>query len=96
MTPTPLLATFPRSDAAFARFVRATFDRLSPEEREDPAAVQRALRRWHTRAIVRPREAIAGYDGPTWYVYRDGQAGIRSEESWWQAGDVAVARLGED
>lgn len=96
MTRTPLLATFPRTDAAFNRFVRATFERLSPDERDDPAAVQAALRRWHTRAIVRPREAIAGYDGPTWYVYRDGQAGIRSEEGWWHADGVAIARLGEN
>jgi PAS domain-containing protein len=31
-----------------------------------------------------------------WYVYRDGKAGVRSEQDWWQAPGVATARLGED
>jgi PAS domain-containing protein len=96
MIQTPLLATFPRDDIAFARFVRTAVERIPAANRSDPASLQAALRRWHTRAIVRPREAIAGYDGPTWYVYRDGQAGIRSEADWWQRDDVATARLGED
>ena len=39
---------------------------------------------------------MADYGGDTWYVYRDGQAGIRHESDWWQRDDVAIARLGED
>ena len=96
MIETPLLATFPRTDVAFGRLARAALDRLSGAERGDPAALQRELRRWHTRAVVRPRESLAGYDGPTWYVYRDGQAGIHSEDDWWKREDVAIAILGED
>ena len=90
------IATFPRDDAAFAAFVRATMAALSPVDRANPALVQKALRRWHTRAIVRPRDEIAGFGMGTWYVYRDGQAGVRTEDDWWQRDDVAVAILGED
>ena len=96
MTQTPTIATFPRQDAAFAAFVRATLARLGPAERTDPAAVQRALRRWHTRAIVRRQDPLASYGSETWYIYRDGQAGVRLEDDWWQRDDVATARLGED
>jgi hypothetical protein len=93
---TPTIATFPRQDAAFAAFVRTTLARLDPADRTDPAAVQRALRRWHTRAVVRRRDPLASYGSETWYIYRDGQAGVRQEDDWWQRDDVAVARLGED
>ena len=96
MSQTPTIATFPRKDASFARFVRATIERLDPADRADPAAVQRALRRWHTRAIVRAQDPLASFGAPTWYVYRDGQAGVQLEGDWWQRDDVAVARLGED
>ena len=96
MTQPPTIATFPRGDAAFAAFVRSTIERLDPSDRTDPAAVQRALRRWHTRAIVRPQDPLAAYGSTAWYVYRDGQAGVRLEDAWWQRDDVAMARLGED
>ncbi len=96
MIQTPILVTFPRDDAPFARFVRVTIDRLSADERTDPAALQRALRRWHTRALVRRQDPLAGFGGETWYVYRDGQAGFRTEQDWWQDDGVAIARLGED
>jgi PAS domain-containing protein len=96
MPPIPTIATFPRADAAFARFVRTTIERLPAAERSDPAAVQRALRRWHTRALIRPQDPLASFGAATWYVYRDGQAGVRLEGDWWQEPDVAVARLGED
>jgi PAS domain-containing protein len=90
------IATFPREDAAFASFVRTTMANLSPEDRGDPALVQKALRRWHTRALVRRRDDIAGFGPVTWYVYRDGQAGVRIESDWWQGDGVATAVLGED
>jgi PAS domain-containing protein len=90
------IATFPRDDRPFAAFVRATIERLPPSERTDPAAVQRALRGWHTRAVVRAQDPLAAYGLPAWYVYRDGQAGVRIDEDWWRQEGVAVARLGED
>jgi PAS domain-containing protein len=102
MEPDPIrtsaIVTFPREDAAFAAFVEATIQGLAPAERDDPAVVQRALRRWHSRAIVQRQDELAafGMGHRAWYIYRDGQAGVRSEQDWWQAPDVATARLGED
>ena len=64
--------------------------------RLDPVQVQAALRRWHTRAQVRPQDALASLGETTWYIYRDGHAGVLIEQDWWQADDVATARLGED
>ncbi len=99
MRPLPMsltTVTFPRDDTAFAAFVRATMAKLGPDEREDAAAVQAALRRWHTRALVRPQDPMASFGGTTWYIYRDGTAGVRLEQEWWQAEGVATARLGED
>jgi len=99
MRPPPMsltTVTFPRDDTAFAAFVRATMAKLGPDEREDAAALQAALRRWHTRALVRPQDPMASFGGTTWYIYRDGTAGVRLEQDWWQAEGVATARLGED
>ena len=92
----PTIATFPRGDEAFAAFVRDAIARLERADRLDPAALQNDLRRWHSRAIVRERDPLASFGASTWYVYRDGQAGVRIEDDWWQRDDVAVARLGED
>jgi PAS domain-containing protein len=93
---TPIIVTFPRDDTAFAAYVRSTLDRLPAAERRDPAAVQAALRRWHTRALVRPQDPLASLGGTSWYVYRDGSAGVRSDQEWWKSDTVATARLGED
>jgi len=92
----PTIATFPRADEAFAAFVRDAVTRLGQADRAGPAELQQLLRRWHTRALVRERHDLAGFGAATWYVYRDGQAGIRMEDDWWQREDVATARLGED
>jgi PAS domain-containing protein len=91
-----MIVTFPKDDTAFAAFVRSTIAALDAQARVDPAQVQTALRRWHTRAQVRPQNALASLGDTTWYVYRDGHAGVRLEQDWWQADDVATARLGED
>ncbi len=95
---TSAIVTFPREDATFAAYVDATIRRLGPAECDDPAAVQRALRQWHTRAIVQPQDELAafGMGRRAWYIYRDGKAGVRSEQDWWQAPGVATSRLGED
>jgi PAS domain-containing protein len=92
----PTLVTFPRDDTAFGSFVRATIEKLPPAARADPGALQAALRRWHTRAIVRAQSPLASFGGVAWYVYRDGQAGVRTDETWWQEPGVATAYLGED
>ena len=91
-----LIVTFPRGDTAFAAFVHSTIAALDAQARMDPGQVQAALRRWHTRAQVRPQDELARMGETTWYVYRDGHAGVRLEQDWWQADDVATARLGED
>jgi hypothetical protein len=90
------IVAFPRADSAFAAFVRATVAGLDAADREDQKAVESALRRWYTRAIVRLQDPMAGFGGVTWYVYRDGHAGVQVEQDWWQAPGVATARLGED
>ena len=91
-----LIITFPKDDTAFAAFVRSTIAGLDAHARADPGQVQAALRRWHTRAQVRPQDALASLGDTTWYIYRDGHAGVRLEQDWWQADDVATARLGEN
>ena len=92
----PTVATFPRGDEAFAAFVRDAMARLERADRLDPEELQSLLRRWHSRALVRERDPLASFGASTWYVYRDGQAGVRLEDDWWQQANVATARLGED
>ena len=84
-----LIVTFPRGDTAFAAFVRSTIAALDAQAREDPGQVQTALRRWHTRAQVRPQHELARLGATTWYVYRDGHAGRAP-----RAGLVAGGRRG--
>jgi PAS domain-containing protein len=92
----PTIATFPRADDAFAAFVRDAIARLERADRLEPAELQMLLRRWHARALVREQHALASFGVPTWYVYRDGQAGGRVDDVWWRREDAATARLGED
>src|SRR6185503_6509387 len=53
-----LIVTFPKGDTAFAAFVRSTIAALDAQARVDPGQVQAALRRWHTRAQVRPQHEL--------------------------------------
>ena len=92
----PTIATFPAGDQTFAAFVRDAAGRLERADRLDPASLQELLRRWHSRALVRQRDPLASFGAATWYVYRDGQAGVRVEDDWWQGEGVATALLGED
>ena len=92
----PTVASFPRGDETFAAFVRDAMARLERADRLDPASLQAMLRRWHSRALVREQDALASFGVATWYVYRDGQAGVRIADDWWQHDGVAIARLGED
>jgi PAS domain S-box-containing protein len=96
MPTTPTVATFPRDDVAFAAFVRNALGDLGPDA-HDAAALETRLRRWHSRAIVRPQADLAGFGrSSTWYVYRDGRAGIVSEQGWWLADGCAWVAFGRD
>jgi PAS domain S-box-containing protein len=83
------LATFPRDDAAFGVFVRQCWDGLRPEERADPRALERRIRRWHRQTIVHPQVELAALMGQTWYVYRDGHPAMAADEGWSKQPDAA-------
>jgi PAS domain-containing protein len=84
------LAIFPGEDKAFARFVQLTRQGLIAESRAvEPASLEAALRRFHTRATVMPQASLATLGGPVWYVYRDGHAGVRVEQDWWRQPEIA-------
>jgi PAS domain-containing protein len=87
------LATFPPDDAVFAAFVRGCWSGLDEEGSGSPEELERAIRRWHRGAVVRPQERVAELGGSTWYVYRDGHAGGRLEAGWWQEPGVARVRF---
>ena len=96
MSSVPTVATFPRDDVAFAAFVRSALAELGAAA-ADPGALQARLRQWHTRALVQPQADLAGF-GPatTWYVYRDGRAGVVSEQGWWDAEGCAWVAFGRE
>jgi PAS domain-containing protein len=87
------LATFPTDDAVFAAFVRGCWTGLHDQAQRSPAELERAIRRWHRNAVVREQAALAELWGATWYVYRDGRAGVRLEAGWWQEPGVARVRF---
>ena len=92
----PTVATFPRDDVAFAAFVKSALRELG-DDADDAAALEARLRRWHTRAIVRRQDDLAGFgESETWYVYRDGRAGIVLEQGWWLEEDCARVAFGRD
>lgn len=91
----PSIATFPRDDRVFAAFVQSSLAAMSEER--CPGALEAQLRRWHTRAIVRVQADLAGFGwGETWYVYRDGRAGIVEEPDWWLDPECAHVGFGRD
>ena len=83
------IATFPRGDTAFAALVERLYAGLGGDP--DPRALERALRPFHTRAIVSPQEPIASLGPPIWYVYRDGTISIQADDRWWD--DPTCARV---
>jgi PAS domain-containing protein len=86
----PRLASFPAEDEAFALFVRTTQTRLEADGRSmTPEALEASLRTYHTRALVRRRNPLAALGEDVWYVYRDGHAGVRVLDDWWQCEDCA-------
>jgi PAS domain-containing protein len=86
----PRLSTFPAEDEAFELFVRTTERRLRTNGKPlTPEALEAALRTYHTRAIVRARNPLATFGEDVWYVYRDGRAGVRVLDDWWQCDDCA-------
>jgi PAS domain S-box-containing protein len=79
------LVTYPRDDAVFARLVR---ERAATTT--SAADLQRRLRRWHTRAVVREQDALAAFSPRTaWYAFRDGAMSPKSSEAWWETQGVA-------
>lgn len=87
------LATFPPADHAFRAHVEAAVDRLGPGEL---AGVQAEVRGAYPAAVVRPRDAMAGFaiGAETWYAYRDGSVGSdTSEGEWWLDQSLPQARL---
>jgi PAS domain-containing protein len=86
----PRLSCFPAEDAAFALFVRTTQARLqADDEPMTPEALETSLRTYHTRALVRRRNPLAALGEDVWYVYRDGHAGVKVLDDWWQCTDCA-------
>ena len=77
------LVTFPPADSAFRAHIEAALDRLGRGER---AGVEAEVREAYPAAVVRARDAMAGFPilGETWYAYRDGSVGSEtSEGEWW-------------
>lgn len=79
-----VIRVLPTADAAFAAFVASCEAGLSPPERDDPRALERCLRRWHPRAVVRAQSSLASFGGPSgWYAYRDGHPAAPRPDRWW-------------
>ena len=90
----PQLVTLPGTDRLFQRFVGMALEALgTPSMRR----LQLHLRSLYPHAVVRRRE-IAGEPRPTWYVLRDGRAGVPPLRSGWAdepaAGCAELSRNG--
>jgi PAS domain S-box-containing protein len=87
------LLTFPPADSAFRAHVETALDRLGPGE---PAIVEAEVRDAYPAAVVRPRDAMAGFaiGAETWYAYRDGSVGSdTSEGEWWDDESLPRTRV---
>jgi PAS domain S-box-containing protein len=90
-------AIFPADDRLFASFVQRAYEQLVGDGAPTPEALQRALRTYHTRAVVRPQASLAGFgDGEVWYAYRDGRPGGRAADEWWLDPSVGHVRFSDD
>jgi len=68
---------FPRSDESFNRIVMDIATELEPT---DPATLERALRVSYPSVLVTAQSSLASLGGTVvWYVFRDGDAPIRSD-----------------
>lgn len=81
--PSLRVVTFPADDAGLRADVGALLG-ATPErlEVDEPAALERRLRRWYRSIQVRRRDGLGGYDDDpviVWYVYRDGRIRRRNE-----------------
>ncbi len=87
------LVTLPGSDRLFHRFVGLSLDALGvPSIRR----LQLHLRGLYPRAVVHRRE-LAGENGQTWYVFRDGRVRrSRLPEGWWSSPGVASGTADAD
>lgn len=66
----PYVLSFPSTDGAFARLVRAI---MATQRPRSPDELARALRPRFPRVVVR-RRILSGEVSTTWYVFRDGSA----------------------
>ena len=73
-----LIVAFPKDDTAFAAFVGSTIVALDAGP-AGPGQVQVALRRWHTRAQVRPRSHSQAW-ATDLVRLPDSHAGVRVEQ----------------
>lgn len=90
-----VLEVFPSDDEAFARYARQCLAELDHAE-PDPKELERLLRRWHGRAVVRVQSDLGRLSAePAWYVYRDGVI-ARSESGWWQQDGAARLTFDRD
>lgn len=64
----PVLVVNPRTDAAFAAFVREQIEGLTDD---DPANLELRLRERHPAAAVHVR-LLSSEPMTVWYIYRDG------------------------
>ena len=66
----PYVLSFPSTDGAFGRLVRAI---MATQRPRSPDELARALRPRFPRVVVR-RRILSGEVSTTWYVFRDGSA----------------------
>lgn len=84
---------FPPTDAVLQGIVRRLAESV---ERLRPRELEESLRPIYPNAVVRARDSLASFEGPAWYVYRDGRYSPYDPERWWEAPDAARIVLGAD
>ena len=87
------LVTFPPADTAFRAHVETALDRLG---RGELAGVEAEVREAYPAAVVRARDAMAGFsiEAETWYAYRDGRVGSdTSQGDWWHDQSLPRTRV---
>jgi hypothetical protein len=88
-----VLLCFPPTDVVLQGIVRRlaeSSENLRPRDLED------SLRPIYPNAVVRARDPLASFEGPAWYVYRDGRYSPYDTRRWWEAPDAAQIVLGPD
>jgi PAS domain S-box-containing protein len=87
------LVTFPPADSAFRAHVETALDKLG---RGELAGVEAEVREAYPSAVVRARDAMAGFsiEAETWYAYRDGSVGFDTPDgAWWDDESLPRTRV---